>query len=77
MNQLSPTARAVYRVLMALAVVVDVAVAVWLFADVGSGLGVGFLVAGAWIPPVAVHVLVPAIARSSRVSAPGRHRIPG
>ncbi len=68
MKQLTSTARAAYIASMAGAVVLDVLLAVWLFTEASAGLGVGFLVAGAWIAPVAVHVLVHAFAESTPVT---------
>ena len=68
MKQLTPTARTVYIVLMVAAVVLDALLTLWLFIDASAGLGVGFLVTGAWIAPVAVHVLVHAVADSTPVT---------
>ena len=65
MQELSPSARVVYAWCMVGAVLVDLAVLAWLFAGVGAGAGVGFLVTGAWIGPVAVHVMAHAVADSS------------
>jgi hypothetical protein len=69
MKQLKSTARTAYIAFMIGAVVVDILVTVWLFAESGTGLGVGFLVAGAWIAPVTVHVLGHAIAESAPVTS--------
>jgi hypothetical protein len=68
MKQLTSTARTTYIVSMVGAVVLDVLLTVWLFTEASAGLGVGFLVAGAWIAPVAVHVLVQAFAESAPVT---------
>jgi hypothetical protein len=68
MKQLTSTARTAYVVSMLGATVLDVLVTVWLFTEASAGLGVGFLVAGAWIAPVAAHVLVHAFAESTPVT---------
>jgi hypothetical protein len=68
MKQLTATARTTYIAFMIGAVILDVVVSVWLFAESGTGLGIGFLLAGAWIAPVTVHVLVHAIADSAPVT---------
>jgi len=68
MKQLTSTARTTYIASMVGAVVLDVLLTVWLFTEASAGLGVGFLVAGAWIAPVAVHVLVHAFAESTPVT---------
>jgi uncharacterized membrane protein len=68
MKQLTSMARNVYIVLMVAATVLDALLALWLFTDASSGLGVGFLVTGAWIALVAVHVLVHAVADSTPVT---------
>jgi len=65
MKQLTSTARTAYIAFMVGAVVLDVLLTVWLFTEVSAGLGVGFLVAGAWIAPVVVHVMVHAFAEST------------
>jgi hypothetical protein len=70
MKQLTSTARTAYIVSMVAAIVLDALLTLWLFTDAGAGLGVGFLVTGAWIAPVAVHVLVHAIADSTPVTRP-------
>jgi hypothetical protein len=68
MKHLTSTARITYVASMVGAVVLDVLLTVWLFTEASAGLGVGFLVAGAWIAPVAVHVLVHAFAESTPVT---------
>jgi len=71
MKPLTTATRTAYITFMSAAAVVDVLLTVWLLTDVSDGLGVGFLVTGAWIAPVAVHVLVHAVANSTPVARSG------